>query len=188
MSLWSVINLLVLCFVQANSECQGTIKPMYVAIKHESSFNTVAIFLIFIFTAVSCTNAAVLVAEPWPKHYLFVPRGSTVQINCTDRTGNYFWSVDIASDASGIQYRTGDEQLLTHGVFELPPVPLETAGKLRTLRLLINDTARNNGTKVFCSSGESTSVYVFGMSTPKLAQYPLLHAIRYFFIQTANST
>ena len=103
----------------------------------------------------------VLVAEPWPTPYLFVPKDSTVTIDCTDQSGNDFLSVDLASDTSDIQYRIGDQQLIDLGaaVYELPSI--ETPP---TLRLLINDTASNNGTKILCSTGQATTLFVFGRS------------------------
>ena len=112
------------------------------------------------------TNLAVHVPEPWPTPYLFLPKDSIVQVNCKAQTGDEFWSVDIASDSpSNIQYRIGDQQLKENGVYELPLV--ETPGIPPTLRLLINDTAKNNGTELFCSSGGETALYMFGM--PNLA-------------------
>ena len=77
-----------------------------------------------------------------------------------------FWAINLGNDESVIQYRTeieGDRKTLAeYGVFELPRT--ETAGEPPTLRLLINDTARNNQTKVLCGHKQSTTLLLFGKS------------------------
>ena len=106
--------------------------------------------------------------EPWPWPSLILPlQTSTVEIHCTFKTeSRAFWSVDLGNDSSGLHYRTEivqDQQTLADfGVFELPPI--ETAREQPTLRLLINDTARNNQTRVFCGRKQSTTLLLFGTS------------------------
>ena len=105
------------------------------------------------------------VNEPWPPSLILPLQTSTVEIHCTSKTeSRALWSVDLGSDSSGLQFRTGivqDQQILADfGVFELPPI--ESAREQPTLRLLINDTARNNLTRVICGSEQSTTLLLFG--------------------------
>ena len=108
----------------------------------------------------------VLVREPWPTPSLLVPlKSSTVEIHCTSEQtlSPTAWAIDLGNDSSGFQYRTEIEAdrhtLADYGIFKL-----ETAGKPPSLRLLINDTARNNQTKILCGSILSTTMLLFGMS------------------------
>ena len=92
---------------------------------------------------------------------------SAVEIRCilNSTEPRTFWSVNLGSDSSGFQYRTESivdrETLADYGVFELPKI--EGAGEPLTLRLLINDTARNNQTRVLCASKQPTTLLLFGM-------------------------
>ena len=111
---------------------------------------------------------AVFVDEPWPVPHLFVPRESTVEINCTagDRSYRPFWLIDLANDTKSFSLQFNqEEQLNAHGVYQLPKI--ETPGMPPTLRLLINDTLRNNQTKIQCDQSatapESTTIlFVLG--------------------------
>ena len=94
-----------------------------------------------------------LVSEPWPVPYIFALRESTIIINCRAKGAeNPIWSIDLANDSVSTQYQFSSRQhiLNAHGVYELPQIEMPL-----TLRLLINDTALNNQTEIFCT-GEST--------------------------------
>ena len=100
----------------------------------------------------------------WPIR-VFVSQNSSVQMNCT-LTDSPFWSIDLAEDASTVplQFVTRGELLNAHGVYELPQI--ETPGMPPTLRLLINDTARNNQTEIICAGlreSIETTLFVDGM-------------------------
>ena len=100
---------------------------------------------------------AVFVDEPWPVPHLFIPRESTVKINCTagDRSYRPFWLIDLANDTKSFSLQFNqEEQLNAHGVYQLPKI--ETPGMPPTLRLLINDTLRNNQTKIQCDQSATT--------------------------------
>ena len=99
----------------------------------------------------------VQVPEPWPTPYLLVPRDSTVHMNCTSSETSVFWAVDLADDGTPAQYRNTEAQFNDNGFYELPPVGMPT-----TLRLLINDTSRNNGTQIICSGILETNLIIFG--------------------------
>lgn len=91
-----------------------------------------------------------LANEPWPHPYLFVPQDATVQINCTASDhDSSVWAIDLANDSIPVQYQFEEaaqmEILNAYGVYEL-----STVGTPETLRLLINDTAINNQTKIIC--------------------------------------
>ena len=79
-----------------------------------------------------------------------------------------FWSIDLASDTSAIQFQfaTEGQTLNADGVYQLPQI--ETSENTITLGLLINNTAKNNGTTILCRRGtqslESTLI-VLGKST-----------------------
>ena len=109
-----------------------------------------------------------LVDEPWPRPYVFAPENSTILINCTTTTGDSpLWSIDLASDGSNsqLQFSNRAEDLNAHGVYELPLI--NGTGTASTLRLLINDTASNNGTKIVCDDGNEsfvTTLYIYGES------------------------
>ena len=109
------------------------------------------------------------VDEPWPVPHIFAPRESTVEIKCTagERSYTPFWSIDLANDTkrSFLQFnRNQEEQLNAHSVYQLPQI--ETPGMPLTLRLLINDTLRNNQTKIQCDRSETnestTTLFVIG--------------------------
>ena len=110
----------------------------------------------------------VLVGAPWPVPYLFVPRESTVEINCTARDGSYrpFWLIDLSNDTKDFPLRFADQQELfnARGVYQLPQI--ETPGMPTTVRLLINDTQRNNQTDIHCdqseTTGSTTTLFVLG--------------------------
>ena len=118
--------------------------------------------------------------EPWPVSYLPVPQGSTVQVNCTTNSDSPLWSIDLRSDlvTAHLQFDKRSARLNAHGLYELPRI--ETPGMPPTLRLLINDTARNNQTVIHCignSKSVQTTLFVFGMS-PDIVWYTsvkLLH-------------
>ena len=82
---------------------------------------------------------------------------------------DFFWAIDLSDDMTNFALRfisTGENTTLNaHGVYELPPI--ETPGMPTTLRLLINDTARNNGTVINCgsvTSARSTTMFVLGIN------------------------
>ena len=107
-----------------------------------------------------------VVDEPWPRPNVFAPENSTVLINCTTTSDSPLWSIDLASDGSNsqLQFPTRAENLNAHGVYELPSI--NKTGMPPTLRLLINDTASNNGTVIVCDDGNDifeTTLYVYGM-------------------------
>ena len=76
------------------------------------------------------------------------------------------WALRSSYSESELRFIDEYEVLNAHGVFRLPS--LET-GMSQTLRLLINDTARNNGTEIFCSDANDdeilfeTSLYVYAI-------------------------
>ena len=101
----------------------------------------------------------------WPIR-VFVPLNSSVQMNCTTGSATPFWSINLAEDAvpTPLQFATRGTELNAHGLYELPQI--ETPGMPPTLRLLINDTARNNQTDIYCSNDGNTfttTLFVFGM-------------------------
>ena len=90
-----------------------------------------------------------------------------MEIKCTAKETDYtpFWSIDLANDMKdfSLQFTGGQkEQLNAHGVYELPQT--DRPGMPPTLRLLINDTARNNQTIIQCDQGatstSSTTLFV----------------------------
>ena len=98
------------------------------------------------------------VDEPWPVPYIFAPRESTVEIECTagERSYSPFWLIDLANDVKifPLQFINQEEQLNAHGVYQLPQIV--TPGMPPTLRLLINDTIRNNQTRIQCDRSETS--------------------------------
>ena len=120
-------------------------------------------FILFIFPLDS-----VFVDEPWPVPHILAPRGSTVEIRCTAGERNYtpFWLIDLANDVKTfpLQFINQEEQLNAHSVYQLPQI--ETPGMPPTLRLLINDTVRNNQTRIQCDRSETsestTTLFVVG--------------------------
>ena len=106
-----------------------------------------------------------MVHEPWPTPYVFVPRHSNVTINCTGPATTadiLHWSILPPNEGIQLTFLTATATLATYGVYELPPI--ETPGMPLTLRLLINDTARNNGTEILCSNGQTFHLFVVGKS------------------------
>ena len=115
----------------------------------------------------------VAVDEPWPRN-VFAPPNSTFLINCTRSSSNSpLWSIDLASDENPaqLQFKLRAKILNEHGVYELPTI--EIPGMPSTLRLLINDTAGNNGTEITCddeTKSTVTDLYVYGESNVKLVK------------------
>lgn len=71
-----------------------------------------------------------------------------------------FWASDLANDSKSVQFRSSDSEFNEYGLYELPAV-----GSPATLRLLINNTALNNQTVVYCNKDHrdlSTRLFVFG--------------------------
>lgn len=95
-------------------------------------------------------------SEPWPEP-LFIPQDACILMNCT--TDSPIWSIDLANDSTSLQLQFGSkmEELNSYGFYEI-----ETPGTLPTLRLLINETTRNNGTVIYCGRVLSTTFSVFG--------------------------
>ena len=97
---------------------------------------------------------------------LYVPQDAHVMMNCTaDGNSPPFWSIDLANDSLIVQLQFGsrEEQLNSYGFYEVPQI--EILGMPLILRLLINETSRNNGTVIFCSRDKvelRTTLSVFG--------------------------
>ena len=100
-----------------------------------------------------------------------------MKISCTLNDSNRsYWSIDLANDGTDSQKQFvelgGQRALLnSYGIFELPSI--ESEGNPLTLRLLINDTERNNRTKIFCISGlyfisRETTLTVYGKSISRI--------------------
>ena len=109
----------------------------------------------------------VQVSEPWPAPYLFIPRNSTIEMNCTalDEFRSPSWSIDIASDAVTIllQFPGEGEDLNAHGLFQIEEPGTPSA----IVRLLINNTAANNQTVINCNRRgalTTTTIFVFSRS------------------------
>ena len=90
------------------------------------------------------------VSEPWLAPYLFIPRDSTIEMNCTtlDETKSPTWSIDIASDVVmfPLQFASQGEDLNAHGLFKI-----DDPGTPTMVRLLINNTEINNQTVINCN-------------------------------------
>ena len=105
-----------------------------------------------------------LVDEPWPMP-LFIPSGSTLELNCTSHERRS-WLIDLRQNSTAgipLSFDLIQEQLNAHGVFELPQI--DAPGMPSTLRLLINDTARNNQTLIRCQGAttfSTTTLFVLG--------------------------
>ena len=129
---------------------------------------------------------AVVVNDPWPTPYLFIPDGSTVRMSCrADSTSpSFFWSIDLASDPSHVQFQfttRGGMTLNADGVYQLPEET--TSANITTLVLLINNTAINNGTIIHCSRGTLSSMstlLAFSKSTiiPMMVIIIEMHALQ----------
>ena len=98
-------------------------------------------------------HAVFLPEPPWVMKYLLVPNleCSTVRINCKTDSDSPFWSINLSNDSINavIQFHFRAKQLNDHGVYELPPIKTPDA-MAPILRLLINDTQRNNLTEIKC--------------------------------------
>ena len=116
------------------------------------------------------------VSEPWPPLYLFVPENSRIEMNCTalDKAKSPIWSIDLASVPGRFQFRfdsQSSDHLNADGVFEIltPEMP-----SIR--RLVINNTAVNNQTTIFCqrslSLGTLSTITLFVFS-----KFPSSHFI-----------
>ena len=106
----------------------------------------------------------VQVSEPWPRPYLFVPQNSKTFMNCISRSTSSedspFWAIDLP-DEDAAQYRSSDREFNANGFYELPVI--EAPGMPTVLRLLINDTSRNNQTEIICSRRNlDTTLITFG--------------------------
>ena len=125
------------------------------------------------FNNVSSFSRTVLVREPWPMPHILVPNGSNVEIYCraAHASDPPVWAIDLAADSSvnsPLQFSTRKRRLNAHGVYELPQIQTPL-----TLRLLINNTAMNNQTKIQCERGAqsiTTVLHVFGEFSIKLMQ------------------
>jgi hypothetical protein len=116
----------------------------------------------------------VLVEEPWPVPHLFVPRESTVEIHCmageSQRGYSSFWLLDLANDGKSslllFNPNHQEELLNAHSVYQLPRIETPEMPPGPTVRLLINDTTRNNQTEMQCdrstTSGSTTTLFVLG--------------------------
>ena len=150
--------------LQAFSKCEGKVKigncPSCKPLNFTSVQNIIDLHIIFFFFY------AVLVSEPWPMPILYVPQDAHVMMNCTaDGNSPPFWSINLANDSSTLphQFGTRQEQLNSYGFYEVPKI--EISGMPLILRLLINETAKNNGTVIFCSRDKmelSTTLSIFG--------------------------
>ena len=114
-----------------------------------------------------------LVREPWPTPYLLVPTCSTVEVICTavDESKIPIWAVDLISEPGAVQFQFGSrsDDLNSHGVYELPQIETPGSGVPPTLRLLINNTAVNNQTVIYCDrrgAASTTTLFVFGKPPP----------------------
>ena len=103
--------------------------------------------------------------------HILVPNGSNVEIYCRAAHADSdppVWAIDLAADSSvnsHLQFGSRKGRLNDHGVYELPR--LETP---LTLRLLINNTAIYNQTKIQCERGETITIvlHVFGEFSIKI--------------------
>ena len=106
-----------------------------------------------------------MVHEPWPTPYIFVTRNSSVTINCTGSTSDLiFWEINLSEDTADRAIPFSRQTIATlngHGVYEFPQTEMS-----HNLTLLINDTARNNGTEIFCSIYEQSSTTLFLIGKP----------------------
>ena len=119
------------------------------------------------FTSIKIKHLLAQVSEPWPAPYVYIPRNSTVEMNCTalNETRPPIWAIDIASDAVmlPLQFTSEDEDLNAHGLFQIE----EPGTPSTTVRLLINNTAANNQTVINCNRRgalATTTIFVFSRS------------------------
>ena len=89
---------------------------------------------------------------------------TTVEINCKLKENvEPFFELSLDGINTPLSFFNRREFLNDQGVFELPS--LESPGEPPTLRLLINDTERNNQTVVKCNGIEEsrqTTLFVYG--------------------------
>ena len=112
---------------------------------------------------------------------LFVPQDSVIIINCTTGDDTPFWTIDLANDSTDTQYQfsSRNDILKAHGVYELPRI--KTSGMPPTLGLLINDTAINNQTEIFCVGINNKSYHTMLISSlefgklSKFSQHWFIH-------------
>ena len=101
---------------------------------------------------------------PWPTT-VFVPQNSDLLIYCTVNNATPSWSVDVIGDTLMTALPLSDRRQLlsTYGVY-----PIENTDMPGNIQgLLINETSRNNQTKVICAGSVSffeTSILVYGKS------------------------
>lgn len=92
-------------------------------------------------------------------------------MNCTadSNSPSIFWTIDLSSHPSVVpfQFGTGRATLNAAGFYELSDIK-SVNKNTTTLKLLINDTANNNGTIIHCTHGAllsttfTTSLFVLG--------------------------
>ncbi len=90
---------------------------------------------------------------------LFVPQNAHVLMNCiADSTSSSpppVWSIDLANDSSSVQHQFATRMglLNSRGFYEIeiPGMPLIST-------LLMNETANNNGTGIFCTREEALHI------------------------------
>ena len=80
-------------------------------------------------------------------------------MNCTTSRSSSFFAIDLPEE-DATQYRSGEREFNANGFYELPAI--EAPGIPTVLRLLINDTSRNNQTEIICSRTMDTTLIVFG--------------------------
>ena len=104
---------------------------------------------------------------PWPQP-VFLHRDSSAFLNCTltNDASEPFWGIDLSNDTIMRELQfvgSQTDQLNSRGVYKLPSI--ETLGLPQILRLLINDTARNNQTLITCTGSTETvetTLFVYG--------------------------
>ena len=101
---------------------------------------------------------------------MYVPHGSTTQINCTVHSNDQtpVWTILLGGTQTSVQFSFQESINLLNrrGFHQLPRVETETS---KTIRLLINVTDENNGTNIRCedinSSGrlvDDTTLFIYG--------------------------
>lgn len=92
--------------------------------------------------------------NPWEQD-TYVPRNSSVHLNCTGSRDNLLWSIKLAGFSSFVRFRRSGPLLRSKGFEELPS---ETVGDQTTISMSITNTEENNGTLVECVSILDASV------------------------------
>ena len=108
--------------------------------------------------------------QSWPTPSILIPVNSTVLINCTINQSYPHWLIDVPAAGIGPKSFTdvgGQLMFLNdNGLYELQQIS-GAEGEPSTLRLLINDTERNNQTVVKCIGGDrdilETTLFIYGM-------------------------